>query len=369
MIAACPKCNARYRVDPQRLGADGARLKCAKCAAVFRVRPPAMEGVAQAAQPATASDPQAAAPATPPSPVAAVSAQPTASPQAAVSAAPEQPNIDPGAFDSERLVVVADPEEDSGKSTIAALQEWGLQGVLVHDGVEAMLTIQRLLPRAVVLDAALPKMYGFQVCEVLKRNDSLRGTTVALVGAIHLKDRYRRPPSELYGADVYLERPDLPDGLKPILIQAGLPVDGHPAAPAPNATAAPVLETPVAAPMAATPAPAVAEPTAPAPATQVVAPTAAATATEAVAPAADDGLGAEREKAERLARIIVSDIVLYNAEKFDAAAASGNVVEALGGDLSEGRGLFEQRIDPRVRDERDYLIDELRRVAAERANR
>ena len=122
----------------------------------------------------------------------------------------------------ERLVLVADSEIDLGKQTAAAIHDWGLQAVLVHDGVEAMLTIQRLLPRVVVLDAALPKMYGFQVCEVVKRNESLKGTTVALVGAIHQQDRYRRPPSELYGADVYLERPDLPVGLRPILEAAGM---------------------------------------------------------------------------------------------------------------------------------------------------
>ena len=41
MIAACPKCQARYRVEPERLGADGARLRCTQCSAVFRVRLPA----------------------------------------------------------------------------------------------------------------------------------------------------------------------------------------------------------------------------------------------------------------------------------------------------------------------------------------
>jgi predicted Zn finger-like uncharacterized protein len=37
MIAACPKCQTRYRVEPERLGPDGARLRCSQCSAVFRV--------------------------------------------------------------------------------------------------------------------------------------------------------------------------------------------------------------------------------------------------------------------------------------------------------------------------------------------
>jgi hypothetical protein len=85
-----------------------------------------------------------------------------------------------------------------------------------------------------------------------------------------------------------------------------------------------------------------------------------------VPPAADDGLGEERTKADRLARIIVSDIVLYNEEKFTAAVQAGNVAQALAGQLDEGRGLFRGRVDERVRDETDHLMDELLRVARAR---
>jgi hypothetical protein len=86
-------------------------------------------------------------------------------------------------------------------------------------------------------------------------------------------------------------------------------------------------------------------------------------------PRRNDGLADERAKAERLARIVVSDIVLYNEERFAAAVRAGNVVEAMGADLAEGRALFEERIDPRVRAERDYLKDELLRSARARAQR
>ena len=57
---------------------------------------------------------------------------------------------------------------------------------------------------------------------------------------------------------------------------------------------------------------------------------------------------------------------LYNEEKFQAAIAAGNVQQAMSGDLDEGRGLFVERIDERVREERDYLGDELLRVARAR---
>ena len=40
MIAACPKCGARYRIERGKLRRDGTRLRCSRCEAVFRVSPP-----------------------------------------------------------------------------------------------------------------------------------------------------------------------------------------------------------------------------------------------------------------------------------------------------------------------------------------
>jgi hypothetical protein len=72
------------------------------------------------------------------------------------------------------------------------------------------------------------------------------------------------------------------------------------------------------------------------------------------------------EQAERLARIVVSDIVLYSKEKFEAAVEAGNVLEAMQPELAEGRSLFTSRIDPSVQEIRDFLQEELLRVAAAR---
>jgi hypothetical protein len=89
----------------------------------------------------------------------------------------------------------------------------------------------------------------------------------------------------------------------------------------------------------------------------------------AAAPRRSDGLDDERAKAERLARIVISDIVLYNEERFAAAVRGGNVLQAMAAELAEGRQLFEERVDPRVRAERDYLKDELMRRAQARGMR
>ena len=272
------------------------------------------------------------------------------------------------AGDPAKRVLIAHPEVEASKAVADALSSWGLSPLLVHDGVEAMLQIQRTLPKVVVLDAALPKMFGFQICEIMKRNEQLRVIPVVLIGAIHDQDRYRRPPpEELYGADAYLERHQLPDGLADLLVRFGLrgasPAAPEPA-PAPIADPAPVLRpaTPAPAPRAPVPAPASARVARPAAPAAIPAPAPAARPAAPAPTAADP----ELEKANRLARIIVSDVILYNTEKFEAAVRAGNVVTALAAELEEGYSLFASRVDPRVGDPREYLQRELVRVARSR---
>ncbi|HTY19380.1 MAG TPA: response regulator, partial [Myxococcota bacterium] len=337
--------------------------------------------------------------------------------------------LDEPRFDRERLVVVANANPESCKVLADALEGWGLQVLVAHDGVEAILTIQRALPRAIVIDAALPKMFGFQICELVKRNESLHSIGVVLVGAIHKEDRYRRPPSELYGADVYVEPHELPGALQEILRRFELlPVRGTRGAPAPmeppgapspprqgerpehpasdreaiarsepqasevNRRAA-AQQDPIARSepqasevnrrAAAQQDPIARSEPATSPPTQGArlehppqAPEGRAQRGEAERsssrPAAaqqPDPLAAERANAERLARIIVSDIVLYNPEKFASALRSSSVVAAMRDELEEGRALFRERIGDAVRGERDYLAEELLRVAESRGPR
>jgi CheY-like chemotaxis protein len=290
------------------------------------------------------------------------------------------------------------------KVVAEALEGWGLQTLVAQDGVEAILSIQRTLPRVVVLDAALPKMYGFQVCEVVKRNESLRKTSVVLVGAVYKDDRYRRAPSQIYGADVYVEPPDLPDALHGILTGFGVDLGATNEALVPD----PSLRVPgrfghvarggrsvqrAADPPISADSASAAEPFDDVPARiglevrerprppeqapqrgmpgreSMPLPPPEALRSAAAAPARDaDPLEAERAKAERLARIIVSDIALYNPEKFAAAASSGgDALAAMREELEEARALFRERIDASVRAERDHLAEELLRAAKARS--
>jgi len=276
--------------------------------------------------------------------------------------------------DSAKLVLVADSNDERGKQTSEAIKSWGLMPILVHDGVEAILAIQRRMPRVVILDAALPKMFGFQICEIVKRNESLRHIQVVLVGAIHLQDRYRREPSDLYGADVYLEDPDLPDGLVPLLRDAGLSLSvpliqdrAEAPVPAPAAPQSEIVE----------PSPPLGDSFSdeplefdfPEPSSPEVAPVTTQIEKPEVPAAADEDpeRTVERERAERLARIAVSEMLLYQPEKFDQAIRDGNVEAVLDLEIQEARALIRQRISDEVRAEKDFILVELARVAQERS--
>jgi len=278
--------------------------------------------------------------------------------------------------DRPRLVLIADPDEDRGKASEEAVRRWGLIPHRVQDGVEAMLAIQRTLPRAVVLDAALPRMFGFEVCEIVKRNESLRDTLVVLVGSVQHQTRYRRDSTDLYGADVYVEQPDLPEGLRPILRENGLPVDGVPSEVGPGSSSVAMPER------SADPSPVAMPEPEPETDTESLSPARGgaaetssfvegAAASGGVAPSEGEGGDpetlAERERALRLARIAVSEMILYQPDKFDEALRAGDLEQALDLEIQEAKALLRQRVREDVREETDFVLDELRRVAEERS--
>jgi len=79
---------------------------------------------------------------------------------------------------------------------------------------------------------------------------------------------------------------------------------------------------------------------------------------EYVAPAKSPGKSpldpVEIEKARRFARLIVSDIVLYNQETVAEGIAQGTFYDLLKEDIMDGRDLYEKRVPETIRESRDY---------------
>lgn len=351
MLVACPKCKAKYKVDDSKIGDQGLKLRCSKCQTLFKV-------LKKPEAPATAS-PQPAAP--PPKPAAAPPPPPAPKP------APPPPPKPPRSPFAGAEILVATEVEDARNKIVQLLQDVGFVPLTTTDGIQALELIKQKKPKAVILDVILPKLLGFELCEIIKNDDRLKNTPVILLAAQLNSHRFKRAPESLYGADGYLEIKDIPtltvDMLNDLL-------GGHPAR---KAKAEPDIfphEKPVPpAPAESTAPPPPLPPPPPPPVTQKTAPPPPPVTQKAAPPPPPPSAPApieaeldippeekeEHEKAKRLARIIVSDIQLYNQDAVIEGVKNNNFYELLAKDIGDARKLYAQRVPEHIRAKTNYL--------------
>ncbi len=77
---------------------------------------------------------------------------------------------------------------------------------------------------------------------------------------------------------------------------------------------------------------------------------------------ATSGEQALHEEARRLARLLVSEIKLYNEEQVEAGRRNRDIYERLREDIDRSRQMYEERIDPRLVKSTDYFYQELVRI-------
>ncbi len=74
-------------------------------------------------------------------------------------------------------------------------------------------------------------------------------------------------------------------------------------------------------------------------------------------PASREDNSRDIEKANRLARIIVSDIVLYNEKRVEEGILNGTFYDLLKEEIEEGRKHYNSRVSLDIQKQRDYLGD------------
>jgi hypothetical protein len=70
------------------------------------------------------------------------------------------------------------------------------------------------------------------------------------------------------------------------------------------------------------------------------------------------------DDAKRFARLVVSEIKLYNEAKVTEGRRTKDIYERLKEDIERGRQMYQDRVAPQVRDTTDYFQDELVRILA-----
>ncbi len=70
------------------------------------------------------------------------------------------------------------------------------------------------------------------------------------------------------------------------------------------------------------------------------------------------------EEARRLARLLVSEIKLYNEEQVELGRRNRDIYERLREDIDRSRQMYEERVEPRIVKATDYFYQELVRILA-----
>ncbi len=280
------------------------------------------------------------------------------------------------------LVLVAHDSDMIRHMVSDVLTNTGFQVETASNGVEALKKATDLRPKGLVLDVGLPGVYGFELCERLKENPVTREIKIVLLSSVYDMRRYKRTPVSLYGADDYIEKHHIPDYLPAKLRKLISSADFAGTAPsqaAPSHNDLPEMSRPPAREFEPsllnheTLSPAERNPRETAPQRSMTARRPHTDSLEtAIMPETISldapifqkeecdipGVDAEDpeavEKARRFARIIVSDIALYNQELVIEGIKNGTFFELLKNDVEEGRELYEKRVPAVIRAKKNY---------------
>jgi len=266
MIIQCPSCSARARLDEKRHAGRKLKIKCPACGEAIRVDVPA-------------ADKKAA----------------------------------PSHSGTRVLVAHADPVlcETIGKVVESA----GMQFRQSCDGDSALTLLESWKPQIMVVDVALPGLYAFEVVERVRSRKGQEHVGIILLSSVYNKAAYKRRPSDLYGADDYIEQHHIPDDLVP-KIQALLEGRQAPAVRPPGSEVEKREWDDV---------------------------------NRQIQQAGEHRLesGEEMERARQLARIIASDIALYHHDKLDQVRAGMNLADCFRAEIDEAARLFLERFPGR----------------------
>ena len=81
--------------------------------------------------------------------------------------------------------------------------------------------------------------------------------------------------------------------------------------------------------------------------------------------AAAPGDEAQHEEARRLARLLVSEIKLYNEKKVEDGRVANDLYERLKDDIERSRQVYDERTPANVRQDTNFFHDELVRILAD----
>jgi two-component system, OmpR family, alkaline phosphatase synthesis response regulator PhoP len=102
-------------------------------------------------------------------------------------------------------ILIADDEENIVISLEFLMKREGFEVLIAEDGEQAIETIRTEHPDLVLLDVMMPKKSGFEVCQEVRADPSLRSVRILMLTA---KGRETEVAKGLaLGADAYITKP------------------------------------------------------------------------------------------------------------------------------------------------------------------
>ena len=182
------------------------------------------------------------------------------------------------------------------------LQRLGFEVAYFATGDPTLEFVRRTRADLVIVNVYLKGKLGVEVTEEIREDPSLEQTRIILIGALFRANRFRANPTNLYGADEYIEE-QIPEKEFRQIIRKLFPEVGD------------TTEVPI-------------EPR-------------------------------EYDEARRLARLILSDIIIYHAAKVDDGIRQNRFFELLRDEIEEGRQYYESRVPMRVRRDTEIFTETL----------
>jgi CheY-like chemotaxis protein/DNA-directed RNA polymerase subunit RPC12/RpoP len=273
MELTCKQCGARFRASIQEPLTRAVRVACPSCSNQMVLKPVAGLGP-------------------PPSAASAPGTQ-----------RPQWPPESPARTPPRRIAVIADEPRPFRSFLVEHLRPLGFDVSTFETGEPALDFVRRARADLAIVNVYLKGRLGVEVTEDIRADAGLEHTRVILIGALFRANRFRANPTNLYGADEYIEE-QIPEKEFRQIIRRLFPQAGH------------TEETPV-------------EPK-------------------------------EYDEARRLARLILGDIVIYNPGRVEAGIRDDNFFEVLKSEIVEGRNYYDSRVPLRVRQDTEIFSETLR---------
>jgi len=206
-----------------------------------------------------------------------------------------------------RIAAIADEPRPFRSFLAEHLRRFGFDVALFETGEPTLDYVRRARADLAIVNVYLKGKLGVEVTEDIKNDPSLAHTRVILIGALFRANRFRANPTNLYGADEYIEE-QVPEKEFRQIVRKLFPQLG------------PTLETPI-------------EPR-------------------------------EYDEARRLARLILSDIIIYHPAKVEEGIREDTFFEVLKDEIDEGRQYYDSRVPFRVRRDTEIYNETLKQFVS-----